>query len=313
MKSRRDRQPTESLQGSITSVGFSSGHQFVVGHWPVSPVGPFADVMWRGPEGSKTLIASAEAADYITGIYPFDHLVAATVTITDDVGGRVGNRLAVESDPLTLSLTIGRLVIPFPSRPRWVTETVERWMARALLGVNTHGLSPTGVEEWYRTRSVRRVVGGRGKLHGTDLGTLARLNRPMEVGSANRQVNRPTCDFASTSGDPADDLTPTLDPAGRRSERLEGRQAHGYRRSGLSPPPRITDRHLRRRKAFNRRRVSVITGPGRSVSSTPARLAGLLTHCRTFQGREVGQTPQPVPPTAAAKAAATRSTTTSTR
>ncbi|MDH4279680.1 MAG: hypothetical protein OEW83_16530 [Acidimicrobiia bacterium] len=182
MKSRPDNQSIETLRGSITSVGFSSGHQFVIGHWPVSPIGPFADVMWRGADGSKTLIASAEAADYITGIYPFDDLVAATVTVTDGVGGRGGNRLIVESDPLTLLLTIGRLVVPFPPRPRWVTETAERLTARALLGVNTYGVSPTGVEEWYRTRSVRRVVGGRGTLHGTDLGTLARLNRPMEVG-----------------------------------------------------------------------------------------------------------------------------------
>lgn len=182
MAYRGDHHTIETLRGSITSVGFSSGHQFVVGHWPISPIGGFADVMWRADDGSKTLIASAEAADYITDIYPFDNRIEAPVSVTDTVGGPGPNRLVVESDPLTLSLTIGRIVVPFPPRPRWMTATVERMTAKTLLGVNTYGVSPTGVEEWYRTRSVRRVVDGRAALEGADLGTLVELEQPMNVG-----------------------------------------------------------------------------------------------------------------------------------
>lgn len=182
MVSRSNDHTIETLRGSITSAGFASGHQFVIGHWPISPIGCFADIMWRGADGSKTLIASADAAEYITDIYPFDDRIDAEVSVIDTVGGRSENRLVVESEPLTLSLTIGRLVVPFPPRPRWITATIERWAARALLGVNTHGLSPTGVEEWYRTASVRRVVGGRASLRGVDLGTVVDLDRPMDVG-----------------------------------------------------------------------------------------------------------------------------------
>ncbi|MDH3299807.1 MAG: hypothetical protein OES24_04800 [Acidimicrobiia bacterium] len=182
MVSRSNDHTIETLRGSITSAGFAAGHQFVIGHWPISPIGRFADIMWHGADGSKTLIASADAAEYITDIYPFDDRIDAEVSVIDTVGGRSENRLVVESEPLTLSLTIGRLVVPFPPRPRWITATIERWASRALLGVNTHGLSPTGVEEWYRTASVRRVVGGRASLRGVDLGTVVDLDRPMDVG-----------------------------------------------------------------------------------------------------------------------------------
>lgn len=177
-----DGHDIETLRGSITSVGFSSGHRFVIGHWPTSPIGPFADVMWRDPDDNQTLIATAEAADYITGIYPFERRVISPVSVADTVGGRGDNRFEVESDPLALSLEIGRLTAPFPPRPRWFTATVERWAARVLLGVNTYGRSPTGVEEWYRTMSVRRVVDGRAFLHGADLGFIANIDRPMNVG-----------------------------------------------------------------------------------------------------------------------------------
>lgn len=191
MTDRSDHGPIETLRGSITSVGFSSGHQFVIGHWPSTPIGGFADVMWRAADGSRTLIASTEAADYITEIYLFDDRIDTMVTVTDTVGGRGPNRLIVDADPLTLNLTIGRFAIPFPPRPRWITATVERVTAKALLGVNTYGVSPTGVEEWYRTRSVRRVVDGRGSLAGTDLGTLVELAQPMNVGFS-EPPRRPT-------------------------------------------------------------------------------------------------------------------------
>ena len=190
MTERSDASRIETLRGSITSVGFSSGHRFVIGHWPESPIGPFADVMWRDPDDTKTLIAPAAAADYITGIYPFENRVSSPVTVTDTVGGRDGG-IDVESDRLTLSLSIGRLPIPFPPRPRWFTATVERAIGRALLGVNTHGVSPTGIEEWYRTRSVRRVVGGHASLDGADLGAAGTLDRPMAVGFS-EPPRRPT-------------------------------------------------------------------------------------------------------------------------
>lgn len=48
---------TETLRGSITSLGFDSGHRFVIGDWRHSPIGPFADVMWALPDGHRVLLA----------------------------------------------------------------------------------------------------------------------------------------------------------------------------------------------------------------------------------------------------------------
>ncbi len=44
------------------------------------------------------------------------------------------------------------------------------------MGVRTYGVSPTGVREWYRARSYRRVVAGSASVAGADLGPL----RPID-------------------------------------------------------------------------------------------------------------------------------------
>lgn len=46
MRATRGRLSRYELIGTISKVGFSSGHRFVVGHWESSPVGPLNDVMW---------------------------------------------------------------------------------------------------------------------------------------------------------------------------------------------------------------------------------------------------------------------------
>ena len=169
--------PIETLRGSITSVGFSSGDRFVIGDWRQSPIGPFADVMWARPNGERVLLIDADAAAYVDSVYPFPEIRHQRVTTEHD-----GRTYLARSGDLELRLRFGVAVLRLPPRPRWLTATVENRVSRKLLGVDTYGTSPTGVAEWYRTRSARRVVAATASLDGTDLGALASLDRPLGFG-----------------------------------------------------------------------------------------------------------------------------------
>ncbi|MDE0320745.1 MAG: hypothetical protein OXI97_12795 [Acidimicrobiaceae bacterium] len=169
--------PIETLRGSIASVGFASGHRFVIGDWRRSPIGPFADVMWAQPGGHRVLLADSASAAYIVSVYPFDEVRDQSVTAERD-----GRSYTVRSHDLKLDMKIGLATLRPPPRPRWITATFENWCARELLDVRTHGTSPTGVVEWYRTRTARRVVAATANLDGADLGSLATLDRPLGFG-----------------------------------------------------------------------------------------------------------------------------------
>ena len=66
---------TAVVAGTISSAAFAGGHRFVVGHWPTSPLGPLADVMWTDPDDRRTLVvASPSGAEFIGSIYEFDEV-----------------------------------------------------------------------------------------------------------------------------------------------------------------------------------------------------------------------------------------------
>jgi hypothetical protein len=167
----------ETLWGSITSVGFRSGDRFVVGHWDLSPIGPFSDVMWARPDGERLLLASDIAAEFIASVYPFDFVYVTDVEVT--LGRR---RIEIDAGPVQLRLDLGRLVLPFPPRPRWVTASIENLVSRSVMGVRTVGTSPTGAREWYRTRRVRTVRSGETFIHGRSCGELGPMTRPIGFG-----------------------------------------------------------------------------------------------------------------------------------
>ena len=168
------------LVGRITGVGFGPGrvagpgqgppHRIVVGEWRISPIGSFADVMWARPDGHRTLVVPDHAVGrFITAVYQFDEVVVDGGLVVD--GGRRSQR--VRAAGLSLDLVLGRAV-PFPPRSDVVTERIEAPIARRLLGVETFGVSPSGVEELYRARRLRRVCSGTASLHGEALvGPLA--------------------------------------------------------------------------------------------------------------------------------------------
>lgn len=152
-----------SMRGSIVSSGFASGDRVVVGDWLESPVGRLTDVMWAEPSGRRVLhVPDEAAAEFVAGVYEFDSVrVVPFATVR-------GNR--------SLTVTVGDRVLRFDARrgipipfrrPAWFTCHVEGPIARALMAVTTYGVSPTGVEEWYRAdrwaplRRASAIVDGR--------------------------------------------------------------------------------------------------------------------------------------------------------
>ncbi|MFN2607842.1 MAG: hypothetical protein ABR511_08090 [Acidimicrobiales bacterium] len=164
----------------------------MVGHWATSPLGPITDLMWASPDGERLLVApSAEVAAFVSAVYGFDRTVVSPLHAGTD-GGRwpsagvapTVHSLHVTAPDLGLDLRLEAGAgwrIPFP-RPAWFTRWVEGPVARALLGVRTYGVSPTGVREWYRTDVYRRVTAGRATVGGRDLGPLGPVRPAVGFG-----------------------------------------------------------------------------------------------------------------------------------
>jgi hypothetical protein len=166
------------LDGTISAAGFASGDRFVVGVWARSPIGPFADVMWARPDGTRTLlVGTAGAGAFVGSVYGFDE------TVVDDLDARCdGRTLTVAHPRLSLRLVGGRSVPLGPARPAWFTRRIEGPIARRVMGVSTYGTSPSGVHEWYRATGLRWVVRGEAALDGRDLGALGPVDPPVRFG-----------------------------------------------------------------------------------------------------------------------------------
>ena len=152
----------------------------MVGTWPTSPIGRLDDLMWARPDGRRLLLAStAEATDYIAGVYGFDEVVVGPLRV--DLHERFLH-LHAPGLGIELHLTGGfALRVPWV-RPAWFTRWVEGPIARRLLGVNTYGVSPSGVREWYRATSIRRLVAGWASIDGRDLGRMGAIDPPVRFG-----------------------------------------------------------------------------------------------------------------------------------
>ena len=170
-------EPTH-VRGTITAVGFATGHRLLVGDWRESPLGRTIDVMRVNPDGERHLLVPDEAsADFITSIYVFDQVHVGPLEVRGD-----GRSTHVVGHGLELEARAGRLrPIPFP-RPRWLTRHVEAPIARAMMGVHTYGVSPTGAREWYQTRGWRWITEASVSLDGETLGALTEVARPVGVG-----------------------------------------------------------------------------------------------------------------------------------
>jgi hypothetical protein len=175
----RDGRRRLELRGVVSSVGFESGDRFVVGHWLSSPIDAFTDLMWAAPDGTRHLrVPSVRALSFVSGIYTFDDASVAPVVATATTSS-----VEVHAGDVGVDLRGGLpRHIPFSSIPgvtRWVQDPI----ARVTMGVRTYGKSPTGVREWYRAQTYRRVLTASGSVDGHDLGPLAaRIDPPVRFG-----------------------------------------------------------------------------------------------------------------------------------
>lgn len=164
--------------GHIAGVGSTSGVRVVVGHWPVSPLGAFTDVMVAEADGTRVLLApDARVADFVARTYDFDRVVVGPVTAqVDDRGWHVeGPELSLRLD-VGRRTALGRLLRLVPRRlataPGWsaLTDPVARVVLR---GVRTRGSAGNGRREFYGATDLHAVVGLDGSWRGTALGGLA--------------------------------------------------------------------------------------------------------------------------------------------
>ncbi|HEX2576489.1 MAG TPA: hypothetical protein VHK88_09090 [Aquihabitans sp.] len=177
----------ERFEGEICGFGTTSGHRVVVGRWPRSPFGSFADVMHEAPDGTRTLLAPTEqVAEFVQATYVFDRVELVAVAVDRSPAG-----LHLSAGALTADVGVGRRTaigwvlhaVPTPvARSRWWCTLVDPIARVALRGVRTRGTAGNGRREWYGATDQHRITSVRVSLDGVDLGALADVWPPVRFG-----------------------------------------------------------------------------------------------------------------------------------
>ena len=159
------------FDGRISSCGFSSGNRIVVGDWKKSPLGPFTNVMWAKPDGTRVLLSpSEEHADYVSALYNFEEVHVVPIEVNRQRRG-----IEIVADSLSVSFEWKRGIgIPF-SRPKWIISTIEQWVAGAVFGTKTHGLTCNGLREWYCIYKLSSIKHAKASYEGEDLGVVSKF------------------------------------------------------------------------------------------------------------------------------------------
>lgn len=170
------------FDGWIFGAAFASGDRFVVGRWPRSPLGSFADVMWARPDGSRVLVADSEPVlRFVGDQYSFDELRPGDVQV--DVSPTT---IFVLAPPIRMELELdppGPMSRLLALRPRSL-RTIRSWIAfedlvlRPLVapligggeGIRARGRTRTGAREWYAIHAYR-TARARASIDGVDLGS----------------------------------------------------------------------------------------------------------------------------------------------
>ena len=177
----------ERFEGEICGFGTETGHRIVIGHWPRSPFGPFADVMHEQPDGTRTLRAPTdEIARFVEETYRFDRVEVVPVVVD-----RAAGCLAVTAGDLQTTVSIGqrsglgrilRLVPPpVATSPAWCTA-IDPIARTAMRGVRTKGTAGNDRREWYGATDQHRIAAVEARLDGEDLGALADVWPPVRFG-----------------------------------------------------------------------------------------------------------------------------------
>jgi hypothetical protein len=176
----------DRFAGEICGFGTTSGVRVVIGRWPRSPFGSFADAMVEHADGRRTFVAPGDAvADYVSAVYEFDELVVAPV-----VTERVDGCLRFTGGPLLAHVVVGRrdaLGVALRAVPRRIA-TSPRWaatidpVARILLpGVRTRGRTAGG-DEFYAATDRHRLTTVAARWGDVDLGGLTDVDPPVRFG-----------------------------------------------------------------------------------------------------------------------------------
>ncbi|GAA2071691.1 hypothetical protein GCM10009821_07010 [Aeromicrobium halocynthiae] len=171
------------FDGHIVGLGTASGTRVVVGIWPESPFGHFADAMVEDATGHRTLLApDDDVADFVASTYTFDEILVVPVSTSGwsisagplraawEPGGRapVGHLLRLVPRPVGRSRSWARLCDPVARR--------------VMPGVSTYGSAGHGRTEWYAARDAWAVRSARVGWKGDDLGPLADVTPPVRFG-----------------------------------------------------------------------------------------------------------------------------------
>ncbi len=173
------------FEGHILGASFDSGDRFVAGRWHASPFGPFADVMWCRPDGTRVLLAPSDlVAGFVAHHYAFDEIVVTDVRVE-----RRGSGIEIMAGPIHAGLVPHAPGLPsriLRLRPRklrtipaWIAfeDAVLRPVAGPLFGPNaralrTHGVTRDGSREWYAIHDFLEADAN-GSVAGEDLGRVA--------------------------------------------------------------------------------------------------------------------------------------------
>ncbi len=175
------------FDGFITGLGTTSGVRVVIGIWPRSPLGTFADVMVETAAGHRVLLAPRpDVAEYVAATYHFDEIRLEQIEVRRD-----GPDLRVASTSLDLRVRIGRrpplgvllsLVPVRLARARWWTSALDPVARTVLPGVRTRGSAGNGRREWYSALDLHRLAAAGGTFDGLDMGSLAAVRPPVRFG-----------------------------------------------------------------------------------------------------------------------------------
>jgi hypothetical protein len=207
------------FQGWIAGVGTSSGTRIVLGHWPRSPFGPFADVMLERADGQRLLLAPAgRIADFVAAVYRFDRTLIVPVAVD-----ATGPDWHVAAGPLRMRFTTGRrgglgrllrcVPAPLAARPAWAALT--DLPARLLPGVRTRGSAGGGYREWYGVRDLLPVTAVEASFEGRDLGALAPVEPPVRFGFGSAPRTPALVRVVTTVGTPRGPSASAADRPGR--------------------------------------------------------------------------------------------------
>lgn len=186
---RTERFRTERFNGAIAGVGTASGWRLVIGMWPDSPLGVFADVMAESPDGYRILLAPSEAvAEFVSATYQFDEVRIEPVRFQ-----RRGKNWQLTAKSAQVRFSTGRRgVLGHVLRlvPRQLT--LRRWWAQLLdpvarvvmPGVRTVGTAGGQRREWYGALDLHHISQVVADWEGMDLGGLRAVSPPVGFGFA---------------------------------------------------------------------------------------------------------------------------------